>query len=45
MGWFGHPCKPEHAGREDFGVDDAFSAHLRRRLTGKTAGWKVSALL
>ena len=45
MDWFGARCKPERAGREHFDVDDAFSAHLRRRLTGKTAGWKVSALL
>ena len=45
MDWFGARCKPGRAGREHFDVDDAFSAHPRRPLTGKTLEWKLRAFL
>jgi hypothetical protein len=45
MDWFGAPCKGSSPPCGDFAVDDAFSAHLLRPLTGKSDGWKLSSLL
>ncbi len=45
MGRFGGACKGSLSRQRRFGADDAFSAHLRRPLTGKTAGWKLRGFL
>jgi hypothetical protein len=42
---FGPRCKGMGDPHGDLGVDDAFSAHLRRPLTGKSARWKLQSLL
>jgi hypothetical protein len=45
MDRFGPACKGSDGGRGDFGVDDAFSAHLPQPLTAKTVGWKLQSFL
>ena len=45
MDRFGPSCKGPRGRRGDFGVDDAFSAHLPQPLTVKTGGWKLKAFL